>query len=88
MKNKDSRREFIKNSAMIGAGLVLLKSSEVLANEGIKMNNYVKTKAYAAFDESGILKPWTFERRAVEDNDILIEIKFASICHSDIHQES
>ena len=51
------------------------------------MNNYVKTKAYAAFDESGILKPWTFERRAVGDNDILIEIKFASICHSDIHQE-
>ena len=31
------------------------------------MNNYVKTKAYAAFNESGILKPWTFERRAVGD---------------------
>jgi alcohol dehydrogenase (NADP+)/uncharacterized zinc-type alcohol dehydrogenase-like protein len=30
--------------------------------------------------------PWEFERRAVGDNDILIEIKFASICHSDIHQ--
>ena len=88
MKNKDSRREFIKNSAMIGAGLVLFKSSEILAKEEIKMNNYIKTKAYAAFDESGILKPWTFERRAVGDNDILIEIKFASICHSDIHQES
>lgn len=87
MKNKDSRREFIKNSAMIGAGLVFFKSSEVLAKEEIKMNNYIKTKAYAAFDESGILKPWTFERRAVGDNDILIEIKFASICHSDIHQE-
>ena len=39
MKNKDSRREFIKNSAMIGAGLVLFKSSEILANERIKMNN-------------------------------------------------
>ena len=28
------------------------------------MNNYVKTRAYAAFDESGILKPWTFERNS------------------------
>jgi hypothetical protein len=38
------RREFIKNSAMIGAGLVLFKSSEILAKEEIKMNNYIKTK--------------------------------------------
>lgn len=51
------------------------------------MNNNVKTKGYAAFDESGIIKPWEFERRPVEDDDILIEIKAASICHSDIHQE-
>lgn len=48
--------------------------------------NNIKTKGYAAFDNSGILKPWEFERRAVGDNDILIDIKFASICHSDIHQ--
>lgn len=51
------------------------------------MSNTVKTKGYAAFDESGEIKPWEFERRPVEDNDILIEIKAASICHSDIHQE-
>lgn len=51
------------------------------------MSNNVKTKGYAAFDESGEIKPWEFERRPVEDDDILIEIKAASICHSDIHQE-
>lgn len=34
-----------------------------------------------------MIKPWTFERRPVGENDILIEIKAASICHSDIHQE-
>ncbi|QKF82608.1 NAD(P)-dependent alcohol dehydrogenase [Halarcobacter ebronensis] len=51
------------------------------------MNNTVKTRGYAAFDESGVIKPWEFERRAVGDDDILIEIKAASICHSDIHQE-
>lgn len=46
----------------------------------------IKSKGYAAFDTSGILKFWEFERRSVGDNDILIEIKYASICHSDIHQ--
>lgn len=46
----------------------------------------IKSKGYAAFDATGTLKPWDFERRPVGDNDILIEIKFASICHSDIHQ--
>ena len=46
----------------------------------------IKCKGWAAFDESGILRPWEFERRAVGENDLLINIKFASICHSDIHQ--
>lgn len=51
------------------------------------MSETVKTKGYAAKDESGKLSPWEFERRPVGDDDILIDIKFASICHSDIHQE-
>ncbi len=40
----------------------------------------------AAFDTSGQLRPWEFERRPVGDDDVLIDIKYASICHSDIHQ--
>ncbi len=51
------------------------------------MSETVKTKGYAAKDASGKLSPWEFERRPVGDDDILIDIKFASICHSDIHQE-
>ena len=47
----------------------------------------IKVRGYAAMDESGKLVPWEFERRAVGDDDILIDIKYASICHSDIHQE-
>ena len=31
-------------------------------------------------------EPTTIERRDLRDDDILIEIKFAGICHSDIHQ--
>lgn len=87
--SNESRREFIKNSVILGTGLIFFKPSNILANEnkGYIMNKTVLTKGYAAFDESGILKPWTFERRPVGDDDILIEIKAASICHSDIHTE-
>lgn len=80
-----SRRDFIKTSAAIGAGLILW--SPVLATDKGDKMNAITTKGYAAFDESGVLKPWTFTRRPVGDNDVLIDIKFASICHSDIHQE-
>jgi alcohol dehydrogenase (NADP+)/uncharacterized zinc-type alcohol dehydrogenase-like protein len=45
-----------------------------------------KTKGYAALDTSGKLTPWEFERRPVGDRDVLIDIKYTSICHSDIHQ--
>ena len=50
------------------------------------MEKNIRSKGLAARDSSGTLSPWEFERRPVGDNDILIDIKFASICHSDIHQ--
>ena len=55
-------------------------------NLGFDITKPIKCKGYAGFDESGELRPWEFERRAVGDHDILIDIKIASICHSDIHQ--
>lgn len=82
-----SRRDFIKNSAILGAGLVFWNPANILANDKGENMNKLTTKGYAAFDTSGVLKPWTFTRRPVGDNDILIDIKFASICHSDIHQQ-
>ncbi|MDD3597222.1 NAD(P)-dependent alcohol dehydrogenase [Sulfuricurvum sp.] len=83
--NDPSRREFMKHTAVVGAGLVFSTSINLFAKEQT-MNSNTLSRGYAAFDTSGKLKPWKFERRAVGDNDILIEIKFASICHSDIHQ--
>jgi uncharacterized zinc-type alcohol dehydrogenase-like protein len=41
--------------------------------------------AYAAFAADQPLKPTTIERRDVGPKDVLIDIKFAGICHSDIH---
>lgn len=42
--------------------------------------------AYAAPAAKAPLERTTIERRAVGTHDILIEIKYAGICHSDIHQ--
>lgn len=43
------------------------------------------SKAYAAHSISDPLTPWNFERRAVGPNDVLIEIKYCGVCHTDIH---
>ncbi|MFF5724863.1 NAD(P)-dependent alcohol dehydrogenase [[Kitasatospora] papulosa] len=42
--------------------------------------------AYAAPSAKAPLERTTIERRAVGEFDVLIDIKFAGICHSDIHQ--
>lgn len=83
--NDLSRRDFVvRTGAVIGAGMLMSSPITALAADARTAN--VKSRGYAAFDTSGKLAPWSFERRPVGDNDILIETKFASICHSDIHQ--
>jgi uncharacterized zinc-type alcohol dehydrogenase-like protein len=45
----------------------------------------IDSKAYAAFAADKPLKPHTIRRRDPRPNDILIEIAYCGICHSDIH---
>ena len=44
------------------------------------------TRAYAAPASNVPLAPYTFERRQPGEHDVLIDIKYCGICHSDIHQ--
>jgi uncharacterized zinc-type alcohol dehydrogenase-like protein len=44
------------------------------------------TTAYAAHSPKSPLERTTIERRDVGEFDVLIDIKYAGICHSDIHQ--
>ena len=81
---QSSRRKFIQQTTLAGAGFMLASPLQIFAQTADLRN--IKSKGYAAKDASGKLVPWNFERRAVGDNDILIDIKFTSICHSDIHQ--
>jgi uncharacterized zinc-type alcohol dehydrogenase-like protein len=43
-------------------------------------------KGYAAVQPKAPLGPYSFERREPREHDLVIEIKYCGICHSDIHQ--
>ncbi|MBB5373106.1 NAD(P)-dependent alcohol dehydrogenase [Acidocella aromatica] len=45
----------------------------------------MKTKGYAAFTCDTPLAPFSFERRAPRENDIVMEILYCGVCHSDLH---
>ncbi len=46
----------------------------------------MNTKAYAALSAGSDLVPFEFDRREVGAHDVELDIKYAGICHSDIHQ--
>lgn len=46
----------------------------------------IQVLGYAAHKVKEPLSPFTFSRREVGDHDVLIDIQFCGICHSDIHQ--
>nr|WP_211106202.1 NAD(P)-dependent alcohol dehydrogenase [Nitrospirillum iridis] len=41
---------------------------------------------YAAYKAKEALAPFTFERRDPRDHDVVIDIQYCGICHSDVHQ--
>jgi uncharacterized zinc-type alcohol dehydrogenase-like protein len=46
----------------------------------------IATRAFAAFDAKKPLAPFSFERRDAGPRDVVIDIAFCGVCHSDIHQ--
>ncbi|MBY0472392.1 NAD(P)-dependent alcohol dehydrogenase [bacterium] len=45
----------------------------------------IQAKAYANHSPTDLLKPFVINRRSPKPNDIVIEIAYCGICHSDIH---
>lgn len=46
----------------------------------------IPVKGFAALNPTSPLGPYSFERRELRDDDVLIDILFSGVCHSDIHQ--
>ena len=45
----------------------------------------IATRAFAATTSTAPLTPYAFTRRDPGADDVAIDIKFAGICHSDLH---
>lgn len=45
----------------------------------------ISSKGYAAYNSKSELKPFDFKRRPVGPKDLLVNILYCGICHSDIH---
>jgi alcohol dehydrogenase (NADP+) len=45
-----------------------------------------KTYGYAAKDARSPLGPFEFERRALREYDVQIDVMYCGVCHSDLHQ--
>lgn len=46
----------------------------------------MKSRGLAAQSSTSSLEPFEFERRELRPNDVALDIAYAGICHSDIHQ--
>lgn len=46
----------------------------------------MKSRGYAALSAKSDLTTYTFERRDLAAHDVVLDISYAGICHSDIHQ--
>lgn len=76
---------------MAGAGLALtpLMGGPVAAQEDGKepsIGGPIKARAYTAQSATGPLGPIAIERRPVGPNDVLLDVLYCGICHSDVHQ--
>ena len=48
-------------------------------------NDSIHVKAYAAMNDKGVQVPYEYNRRPVGDHDVLADILYCGICHSDVH---
>jgi uncharacterized zinc-type alcohol dehydrogenase-like protein len=84
--NDNSRRHFLLQSAVIGAGAVLAAPTTLFAQKSIRVGSGpYPTEGIAGYSQTGPLKPLKFQRRALGSKDVAIKIHYCGVCHSDIH---
>lgn len=88
MKQSDKLQINMKMKKLISLLLALFAVCvlNIQAQDNHSHTNHIHSKGFVAMDSQGVIEPYEFERNTVGDNDILIEIMYSGICHSDIHQ--
>jgi alcohol dehydrogenase (NADP+) len=82
-----SRREFFRQSAVLGASAALTGDvGNALAAEPSRYGRGpYRTEGMAAYSATGPMRRMTFDRRALGPKDVAIKIRYCGVCHSDIH---
>ncbi|MCX2683792.1 NAD(P)-dependent alcohol dehydrogenase [Campylobacter sp. MIT 21-1685] len=92
----NKRRIFLKNSAKFTGALATVGFASSLfaqtpSNQSVKSASFFKegepipSLGYAAHSKEWKFKPFSFTRHPLGENDVLIKILYAGICHSDLH---
>ena len=85
-----SRRDFLRSGTIAAAAATPLAASVMNGSASAQASGQAdlsasNVQAWAAFDENGSFAPHTIPRRAAGAKDVVIDIMYSSICHSDIH---
>src|SRR5262249_47089167 len=75
----------VVKSCIVTVKFLELSTPKALDNPG-KRRKSMKIRAYAALTATSALAPYTIERRELRRRDVLIDIIYCGVCHSDIHQ--
>jgi uncharacterized zinc-type alcohol dehydrogenase-like protein len=60
--------------------------AEKVMDTPVQSSATLKTPAYAAQSATAALAPWSINRREPGPHDVLIDILYCGVCHSDLHQ--
>jgi uncharacterized zinc-type alcohol dehydrogenase-like protein len=83
-----NRRDMMKVGAVMAAAPLLggvAEGGEADAGKAIAVSKPTPARAYGAAKASQPLGPINIERRAVGPNDVLLDVLYCGVCHSDIH---
>jgi alcohol dehydrogenase (NADP+) len=75
-----------RKSSILQEALVSVNEVVVGSEESTRSTAGGSTRGYAALTAKTKLTPFSFERREPREHDVLIDIQYCGICHSDIHQ--
>lgn len=87
-RHGESRRDFLRTGTALAAAPLAAGAFAGRAEAQNAAGNALaqsEVQAWATFDTSGSFAPHTITRREAGPKDVVVEIMYSSICHSDIH---
>ena len=78
------RRKFLVAGMGFAAAPLLARAADIQTEARVGAKP-IAVRAYGAKSATSPLEPLQIERRAIGPNDLLLDVLYCSICHSDIH---